>query len=89
MIEVDIPELRLTPAETSDPALPDGHEDGSHLVAHPHLHPQSLPRREDTSPARELANLWDSIKQAVTYQIQEINCSMLDMFVSFLTKSAN
>ena len=52
-----LPELRLTPAEAGDPALPDGHEGGRPLVAHPHLHPQSLPRREEAPPARELANL--------------------------------
>ena len=62
MIDLCLPELGLTPAKARDSALPDGHEDGRLVVAHPHLHPQSLPRREEAPPARELANLWESVE---------------------------
>ena len=57
--ECYFPELCITPAKASDSTLPDGHEGGCHLVAHPHLHPQSLPGGEDAPQARELANLWE------------------------------
>ena len=56
-VECCFPELCITPAKASHSTLPDGHKGGCHLVAHPHLHPQSLPRGEDAPPARELANL--------------------------------
>ena len=59
-----LPELGVAPPEARNSSVADGHQRGGLLVPHPDLHPLTLARREQTTPARELPDLLKGVRSS-------------------------